>query len=131
MSFEEFQEFQELQEQLERAQKEQEQKEKLQKEDKIDDFGFSKVLEERQKHKDSLRRRLEILKFSESEIEKLFKIISKAEIEMEEIKAKFDYKAKIRGSGYKLQQDLIAIQKKMKEDFDKEFSKIIEKKKKK
>lgn len=128
MSFEEFQEFQE---QLERAQKEQEQKEMLQKPEQIDDFGFSKVLDERQKHKDSLRRRLEIQKFSENEIDKLFKIISKAEIEMEEVKSKFDYKAKIRGSGVKLQQDLIAIQKKMKEDFDKEFKKIIEKKRSK
>ena len=128
MSFEEFQEFQE---QLERAQKEEEQKEKLKKEEHIDDFGFSKVLEERQKHKDALRRRLEILKFNEKEINKLFEIISKAEVEMEEVKAKYDYKAKIAGSGVKLQNDLIAIQKKMKEDFDKEFKRIIEKKRSK
>ena len=126
-----FEEFQEIQEQLERAQKEQEQKEKLQKEEHIDDFGFSKVLEERQKHKDGLRRRLEIMQFSEKEIDKLFKIIEKAEVNMEEVKAKFDYKAKIKGSGVKLQQDLIAIQLKMKEDFDKEYKRIIEKKRSK
>ncbi|MBE7708003.1 MAG: hypothetical protein E7Z88_04760 [Cyanobacteria bacterium SIG27] len=126
-----FEDFQEIQEQLERAQKEQEQKEKLQKEEQIDDFGFSEVLEERQKHKDALRERLEKQNFSKKEIEKLFDIISKAEIEMEEVKAKFDYKAKVPGSGVKLQQDLIDIQKKMKLEFDIEFYKILLKKYKK
>ena len=128
MSFEEFYAFQE---ELERAQKEQEEQSKLnKKKDEVNDWGFGEVLKERQKHKDSLRRRLEIQKFSKKEIERLFKIITLAEEEMEEIKSKFDYKAKIKGSGVKLRDDLIQVQMKMKEDFDKEFKKIIEEKKK-
>lgn len=128
MSFEEFDAFQE---ELERAQKEEEEQLKLnKKKEEGNDWGFSEVLKERQKHKDALRKRLQIQKFSEKEIDRLLKIISKAELEMEEIKSKFDYKAKVVGSGVKLQKDLIEVQKKMKEDFDKEFKQIIAEKKK-
>lgn len=129
MSFEEFDAFQE---ELERAQKEQEEQAKLnkKKEEKVNDWGFSEVLKERQKHKDALRNRLLAQNFNEKEIEKLFKIISKAELEMEELKSKFDYSAKIVGSGIKLQKDLIEVQRKMKEEFDKEFIKILQSKKK-
>ena len=56
--------------------------------------------------------------------------ISKAEQEMEVVKVQYNYKAKIKGSGVKLQQDLINIQLKMKEEFDKEFLKILKEKKK-
>lgn len=125
MSFEDFSEFQN---ELERAQDELDKINKQ--EQKTDDFGFSEVLKERQKHKDALRLRLERQNFTKKEIEKLFKIISKAEDEMEKIKAKFDYKAKVVGSGVKLQKDLIDVQKKMKEEFDREFGKILNEKRK-
>ena len=49
---------------------------------------------------------------------------------MEKVKAKFDYKAKNPGSGVKLQQDLIKIQKIMKLEFDREFYKILKSKNK-
>lgn len=128
MSFEEFSEFQE---ELEKAQKEQEEHSKLnKKENEGDDWGFGEVLKERQKHKDALRKRLVAQKFTNKEIDRLFKIISRAEEEMEIIKSKFDYKAKIVGSGVKLQKDLVQIQLKMKEEFDKEFKRIIQEKKK-
>ncbi|MBQ4646131.1 MAG: hypothetical protein IJB79_02165 [Candidatus Gastranaerophilales bacterium] len=128
MSFEDFNQFQE---ELERAQKEQEELSKLnkKKEEGANDWGFGEVLKERQKHKDALRERLLAQNFSEKEIEKLFKIISKAEEEMEEVKSKFDYKAKIRGSGVKLHNDLIEIQNKMKKDFDEEFNQMLKNKK--
>ena len=126
-----FEEFNAFQEELERAEKEQEEQLELtKKNDKHDDWGFVEVLKERQKHKDALRKRLEILRFNEKEIEKLFKIISKAEHKMEEVKSKYDYKAKIKGSGVKLQNDLLEIQIKMKEEFDKEFKNIFQQKKK-
>lgn len=125
MSFEEFDAFQE---ELERAEKEQEEKTKLNKKENEDDWGFSQVLQERQKHKDALRERLEAQNFSKKEIEKLFKIISDAEYEMEEVKKQYNYKAKIKGSGVKLQQDLLNIQAKMKENFDKEFYRILKEK---
>lgn len=126
MSFEDLNAFQN---ELERAQDELEKIQEQQ--EKPDDFGFSEVLKERQKHKDALRVRLEKQNFSEKEIEKLFKIISKAEEEMEKVKAKFDYKAKIPGSGLKLQKDLTDIQNIMKKEFDLEFYKILQSKKRK
>lgn len=124
-----FDDISELQNQLEQAQKDLEEIQKQ--EEKPNDFGFGEVLKERQKHKIALRERLEKQDFTKKEIEKLFKIISKAEDEMEKIKAKFDYKAKIQGSGIKLQADLIEVQKKMKKEFDIEFYKILQAKKKK
>lgn len=124
-----FDDISEFQNQLEQAQKDLEEIQKQ--EEKSNDFGFSEVLKERQKHKNALRERLEKQDFTKKEIEKLFKIISKAEDEMEKIKAKFDYKAKIPGSGIKLQTDLIEVQKKMKKEFDIEFYKILQAKKKK
>ena len=66
MSFEDFNLFQE---ELERAQNEAEQEAKLAKEE-IDDFGFSEVLKERQKHKDALRVRLEKQNFTEKDLYK-------------------------------------------------------------
>lgn len=128
MSFEDLDAFQE---ELERAQKEQEEYSKLnKKEEDGNDWGFGEVLKERQKHKDALRKRLENQNFSENEIEKLFKIISKAELEMEEIKSKFNYKARIPGSGVKFQKDLYEIQMRMKDEFDKEFKRMLQEKKK-
>lgn len=124
-----FDDISEFQNQLEQAQKDLEEIQKQ--EEKPNDFGFGEVLKERQKHKNALRERLEKQNFTKKEIEKLFKIISKAEDEMEKIKAKFDYKAKIPGSGIKLQADLIEVQKKMKKEFDIEFYKILQAKKKK
>ena len=129
MSFEEFEAFQK---EIEQAQKEQEEQSELNKKlEEPDDWGFSEVLKERQKHKDSLKKRLENLKFNEKEIQRLFKIISKAEFEMEKVKQGYDYKSKIPGSGVKLRDSLVAIQNKMKEDFDKEFQRIIIEKKSK
>ena len=128
MSFDEFSVFQE---EIEKAEKEQEEQLKLnKKKEEADDWGFGEVLKERQKHKDALRQRLAAQNFSEKEIEKLFKIISKAEEEMEKVKSRYNYKAKISGSGIKLRNDLVEIQMKMKEEFDKEFMKILTEKKK-
>lgn len=128
MSFEEFEEFQQ---QLEHAQREEEQKEKLKAKTNINDFGLSEVLEERQKHKDLLRERLKTQNFSEKEIDKLFGIISKAELEIEKIKANFDYTAKIRGSEIKFKNDIDFIREKMNKEFNLEFYKILYEKYKK
>lgn len=128
MSFDDFLEFQNA---INEAQKEQEQKKELLDSDKKDDFGFSEVLKKRQEKKDALKLRLEKLNFSQKEIDKLFKIIHKAEIEMEEIKAKFDYKSRVPGAGKKLYNDLIAIQEKMELDFNSEFNKMLIEKKNK
>ena len=101
MSFDDIYEFQK---EIDRAQKEQENKENL-KSDYKDDFGFSDVLEERQKKKDTLRGQLLGLGLDDEDIDKLFRIISSAEKEIEEIKRAFDYKAKVSGSGEKMYND--------------------------
>ncbi len=127
MSFDEFQEFQN---ELEKAEKEiNAPKEQAKKEE--DDFGYKEVLAERQKHKDALKERLIKQNFTQKEIDKLFKIISKAEIDMEKVKSAYNYKSKIPGAGIKLRDTLIEIQNKMKADFDKEFNEMILKKKNK
>jgi len=127
MSFDEIFEFQN---EIERAKREHENKENLKKEYKAD-YGFSQVLEERQKKKDNLKSQLLSIGLSNEDIDKLFEIISKAEKEMEEVKKAFDYKAKVSGSGEKMYNDILAIQKKMKADFDEEFKRIYNNKMKK
>ena len=126
MSFEDLNAFQN---ELERVQEEMEKIQEQQ--EKPDDFGFSEVLKERQKHKDALRERLGKQNFTPKEIDKLLKIISKAEDEMEKIKSKFEYKPKVPGSATKFKQDLIDIQKRMKLEFDREFYRILLEKNKK
>ena len=118
----------EFQQQLEQAQVEVE-KEHQEIIEKKDDYGFAQVLAERQKKKEALKERLVKQNFSEKEIEKLFKIIEKAEDEMEKIKKAYDYKAKIKGASVKMRDDLIAVQNKMKKDFDEEFIKMLKQKK--
>ena len=118
----------EFQQQLEQAQVEVE-KEHQEAFEQKDDFGFAQVLRERQKKKDALKERLVNQNFTEKEINKLFKIIEKAEDEMEKIKKAYDYKAKIKGASVKMRDDLIAVQNKMKKDFDEEFMKMLKQKK--
>ena len=71
------------------------------------------------------------LNIRSEDVDKLFEIISKAEEDIEKVKRAFDYKAKISGSAEKMYNDIIAIQKKMKIDFDEEFKKIYKAKMKK
>lgn len=118
----------EFQQQLEQAQVEVE-KEHQEAIEQKDDFGFAQVLAERQKKKDALKERLVNQNFTEKEINKLFKIIEKAEDEMEKIKKAYDYKAKIKGASVKMRDDLIAVQNKMKKDFDEEFMRMLKQKK--
>lgn len=118
----------EFQQQLEKAQEEVE-KEHQEIIEKKDDFGFSEVLKERQKKKDALKERLINQNFTDKEIGKLFKIIEKAEDEMEKIKKAYNYKAKVKGASVKMRDDLIAVQNKMKKDFDEEFMKMLKQKK--
>ena len=122
MSFEDIFQFQQA---LEKAEKELAEIEKENTEEKKDDYGFSEVLKERQKKKDALKEKLLTLNFTEKEINKLFKIISSAEDEMEKIKKGYNYKEQIPGQAVKMQKDLLETQRKMKIAFDSEFDKIL------
>ena len=122
MSFEDIFQFQQ---ELEKAEKELNALETEQEKPKKNDFGYSEVLKERQKKKDDLKGKLLSLNFSEKEVNKLLKIISNAEAEMEKIKKGYNYKEQIPGQAVKMQKDLLEVQRKMKLNFDAEFDKML------
>ena len=93
-----------------------------------DSFGFNEVLEQRKEKKEALRQRLYKYYLKDDEIDELFKIIEKAEEKMEKIKKSVNYEKKVPGDATKMQEKLFEVQKKMKEDFDKELSKVLKKK---
>lgn len=96
--------------------------------DENDDSGFNEVVYARQAKFKQIRERLKGYYLTDKEIEKLFEIITKAEIDMENIKRKFNAKKYTEDDLKKFQQKLIDIQNKMKEDFDKLLMKMIKEK---
>ncbi len=96
--------------------------------DPNDDSGFNEIIFQRQAKYKGIKERLKGYYLTDKEIEELFKIITKAEMDMEAIKRKFNgekYKAKDLVS---FEKKLIDIQKKMKEDFDNKLNKILKEK---
>lgn len=96
--------------------------------DENDNSGFNEVVYARQAKFKQIRERLKGYYLTDKEIEKLFEIITKAEIDMENIKRKFNAKKYTEDDLKKFQQKLIDIQNKMKEDFDKLLMKMIKEK---
>ena len=91
--------------------------------------AFLEMYQERQKHKDALRERLKKYHLSENELDELFKIVTKAEFQIEELKSKQKFKEtytkeELDKFGFKI----LDIQMKMKNDFESRLSKIIKKK---
>ncbi len=91
--------------------------------------AFDEMYAERKKHKDALRERLKKYALSEAELDDLFKIITKAEIEIEELKSQQTYKEtysaeELNKFGFKI----FDIQHKMRKDFDAKLKKIVNKK---
>ena len=96
--------------------------------DPNDDSGFNEIIFQRQAKYKGIKERLKGYYLTDTEIEELFKIITKAEMDMEAIKRKFNgekYKAKDLVA---FEKKLIDIQKKMKEDFDNKLNKILKEK---
>lgn len=96
--------------------------------DPNDDSGFNEIIFQRQAKYKGIKERLKGYYLTDKEIEELFKIITKAEMDMEAIKRKFNgekYKAKDLVA---FEKKLIDIQKKMKEDFDNKLNKILKEK---
>jgi len=109
--------------------------------DPNDNTGFSDVIMARQFKLKSLRERLKKYYLTDKEIDNLFEIIIKAEVEMENIKKKVDYNKCTQHDLNNLYRNLLSVQYKMKEDFDKKLNaflkakyekakKIVEKRKK-
>jgi len=128
MSFNEFSD--NFLDELTKAQKEQEEN-KILKGETAEDFGFSEILEERQKKKAALRRRLLNYDLEDKNVDKLLKIIFRAEESMEKIKKAFNYSSKKVGSAEKMQKELIDVQIKMAKEFDEELLKMLKKKRNK
>lgn len=93
--------------------------------DENDDSGFNEVVFARQAKFKQIRERLKGYYLTDEEIEKLFEIITNAEIDMENIKRKFNSKEYTREDLVEFEKKLIDIQNKMKEDFDKLLMKMI------
>jgi hypothetical protein len=96
--------------------------------DPNDDSGFNEIIFQRQAKYKGIKERLKGYYLTDKEIEELFKIITKAEMDMEAIKRKFNgekYKAKDLVA---FEKKLIDIQNKMKTDFDNKLNKILKEK---
>lgn len=96
--------------------------------DPNDDSGFNEIIFQRQAKYKGIKERLKGYYLTDKEIEELFKIITKAEMDMEAVKRKFNgekYKAKDLVA---FEKKLIDIQNKMKTDFDNKLNKILKEK---
>ena len=96
--------------------------------DPDDDSGFNEILFQRQSQHKAIEKRLKGYYLSEKEIDKLMEIIIKAEMEMENIKRKFNAKKYTEQELFKLRKNLLEIQVKMKKDFDESLNKVLKKK---
>lgn len=92
--------------------------------DPDDKQGFNKVIFERQNKLKALRERLKQYYLNDNELDILFKIIERAEFDMEKVKKKFPKNYETTDM-MRLQKDLVMIQKKMKEDFEKKLSEML------
>lgn len=88
-------------------------------------MGFNEVLFARQEKLNALRERLKQYYLTDEELNVLFKIIEQAEMDMEKVKRKFNGKNYDHVDMMRLQKDLVQIQKKMKDDFEKKLSETI------
>lgn len=96
--------------------------------DENDNTGFNDMLLQRQFKLKSLKERLKKYRLSAAEIDKLFEIIIKAEMEMEKVKRSFNSKKYTEKDLDNLYDKLVAIQNKMKEDFEKSLNKLLKEK---
>ena len=96
--------------------------------DPNDDSGFNEIIFQRQAKFKGIKERLKGYYLTDKEIEDLFKIITKAEMDMEEVKRKFNGKNYKSKDLVEFEKKIIDIQKKMKADFDNKLNKILKEK---
>ena len=93
--------------------------------DENDDSGFNEVVFARQAKFKQIKERLKGYYLTDKEIEKVFEIITQAEIDIENIKRKFNAKKYTEEDLKNFSKKLIDRQNKMKEDFDKKLGEIL------
>ena len=93
--------------------------------DPDDDSGFNEMIFQRQAKIKSLRERLKQYYLTEKELDDLFKIIEKAEMDIEKVKRGFKKKEYDRLDLFKFQKKILEIQVKMKNDFEEKLQKTI------
>ena len=96
--------------------------------DENDNSGFNEVVFARQAKFKQIKERLKGYYLTDKEIDKVFEIITQAEIDIENIKRKFNSKKYTEEDLNNFNKKLIDRQKKMQEDFDKAVGKIIKEK---
>lgn len=96
--------------------------------DPNDDSGFNEMIFERQAKIKSLRERLKKYYLTEKELDNLFKIIEKAEMDIEKVKRGFKKKDYDKIDLFKFQKKILEIQVKMKSDFEEKLAKTIKEK---
>ena len=93
--------------------------------DENDDSGFNEVVFARQAKFKQIKERLKGYYLTDKEIEKVFEIITQAEIDIENIKRNFNSKNYTEEDLKNFTKKLIDRQNKMKADFDKKLGEII------
>ena len=93
--------------------------------DENDDSGFNEVVFARQAKFKQIKERLKGYYLTDKEIDKVFEIITQAEIDIENIKRKFNSKKYTEEDLKNFSKKLIDRQNKMKADFDKKLGEII------
>ena len=93
--------------------------------DADDDSGFTQMIFDRQAKKKALKERVKKYLLTDEEVDKLFQIIEKAEMDIEKIKRSFKKKNYTEDDLVAFQDKIVLIQRKMQEDFEKKLLETI------
>lgn len=96
--------------------------------DPNDDSGFTELVFERQAKIKQLRERVKKYHLTEAELDDLFKIIEKAEFDIEKVKRSFKTKGYTEEELINFQNRIVKIQEKMRDDFEDKLAKLVKNK---
>lgn len=96
--------------------------------DPNDDSGFTELVFERQAKIKQLRERVKKYHLTEAELDNLFKIIEKAEFDIEKVKRSFKTKGYTEEELINFQNRIVKIQEKMRDDFEDKLAKLVKNK---
>lgn len=93
--------------------------------DPNDDSGFTQILFDRQAKIKQLRERIKKYHLNDAEIDDLFKIIEKAQMDIEKVKRSFKTKGYSEEELINFQNKIVKIQEKMRDDFEDKLAKLV------
>lgn len=93
--------------------------------DPNDDSGFTQILFDRQAKIKQLRERIKKYHLNDVEIDDLFKIIEKAQMDIEKVKRSFKTKGYSEEELINFQNKIVKIQEKMRDDFEDKLAKLV------